>query len=270
MTAIRIVRFNLATGAASVNTSAGYPHAHRPRRRNRAAPRVRRCRAGRGRERPDAAQAPRQAAARLRVDGQPGHRHRLGRAEDPQGEEGAPRRVPNAFLKSGGRWQISFYSPGMKPKEIGQVYVVDATAKVSEAWTGFQVAWTMARGYPGAFGAQGQLAVGVDPAVRAVPAAVLRVPPAAALLHLDLLVLVVFSGLAGVLQRRRDRPLGAARLSAARSTCSVRMLLGRVAPGDRSRGPLRAAGHRAHGVARGRARVPDRLPRSASTSTTRT
>ncbi len=63
-----------------------------------------------------------------------------------------PRSFPNAFLKSGGRWQISFYTRAKKPKEIGQVYVVDATGKVSEAWTGDQVAWTMARGYPGAFG----------------------------------------------------------------------------------------------------------------------
>ena len=27
-------------------------------------------------------------------------------------------------------------------------------ARVTEAWTGFQVAWSMARGYPGAFGRQ--------------------------------------------------------------------------------------------------------------------
>ncbi|MGZ6694050.1 MAG: hypothetical protein ACXVFL_00235, partial [Solirubrobacteraceae bacterium] len=63
-----------------------------------------------------------------------------------------PGSFPNAFIKSGGRWQISFYTRAKKPKEIGQVYVVDATGQVSEAWTGPQVAWTMARGYPGAFG----------------------------------------------------------------------------------------------------------------------
>ncbi len=63
-----------------------------------------------------------------------------------------PGSFPNAFIKSGGRWQISFYSRAKKPEEIGQVYVVDATGTVSEAWTGSQVAWTMARGYPGAFG----------------------------------------------------------------------------------------------------------------------
>ena len=36
--------------------------------------------------------------------------------------------------------------------EIVQVYVADATGEVTQVWTGFQVAWTMARGYPGAFG----------------------------------------------------------------------------------------------------------------------
>ena len=36
-----------------------------------------------------------------------------------------------------------------EPKEIGQVLIADATGKVMEQWTGPQVAWTMARGYPG-------------------------------------------------------------------------------------------------------------------------
>jgi hypothetical protein len=54
------------------------------------------------------------------------------------------------------RWQVSFYAPGAKPgdpaDEIAQVLVDDRTGRVREAWTGFQVAWTMARGYDGAFG----------------------------------------------------------------------------------------------------------------------
>ena len=33
-----------------------------------------------------------------------------------------------------------------------QLYVSDATGDVTQVWTGYQVAWTMARGYPGAFG----------------------------------------------------------------------------------------------------------------------
>ncbi|MEA2484547.1 MAG: hypothetical protein QOC55_2494 [Thermoleophilaceae bacterium] len=54
-----------------------------------------------------------------------------------------------AFLKGADRWQVSYFSRG---KEIAQVVLVDRTGAVAEAWTGFQVAWTMARGYPGAFG----------------------------------------------------------------------------------------------------------------------
>jgi hypothetical protein len=54
------------------------------------------------------------------------------------------------FLKGADRWQVSYYAPA--DKEIAQVIVWDPTGQVLEAWTGFQVAWTMARGYPGAFG----------------------------------------------------------------------------------------------------------------------
>ena len=55
-----------------------------------------------------------------------------------------------AYLKGPGRWQVSYFS--RKGKEIVQVYIADASGRVLEQWTGFQVAWTMARGYPGAFG----------------------------------------------------------------------------------------------------------------------
>jgi hypothetical protein len=55
------------------------------------------------------------------------------------------------YLKGLDRWQVStFTSDGRR--EIGQVLIADRTGRVLEAWTGFQVAWTMARGYPGAFG----------------------------------------------------------------------------------------------------------------------
>jgi hypothetical protein len=59
----------------------------------------------------------------------------------------------NVFEKSGTRWQISYYvTRGKDTKEIAQIYVSDASGRVTEAWSGPQVAWTMARGYPGAFG----------------------------------------------------------------------------------------------------------------------
>ena len=53
------------------------------------------------------------------------------------------------YEKGASFWQVSYYSGG---KEIAQVLVADATGQVLEHWTGFKVAWTMARGYPGAFG----------------------------------------------------------------------------------------------------------------------
>lgn len=63
-----------------------------------------------------------------------------------------PRAKPYEYTKGPGRWQVSWFSAGKHSTELAQVYVDDATGKVTEAWTGFQVAWTMARGYPGAFG----------------------------------------------------------------------------------------------------------------------
>jgi hypothetical protein len=59
----------------------------------------------------------------------------------------------NVFEKSGSRWQVSYYvMRGKDTKEIAQIYVSDDSGRVTEAWTGPQVAWTMARGYAGAFG----------------------------------------------------------------------------------------------------------------------
>jgi hypothetical protein len=56
-----------------------------------------------------------------------------------------------AYLKPAFHWQVSYFSRGGK-KEIGQVIIDDTSGVVLEQWTGFQVAWTMARGYKGAFG----------------------------------------------------------------------------------------------------------------------
>ena len=60
--------------------------------------------------------------------------------------------TPYEYTKGPGRWQVSWFSAGRNAKELMQVYVDDASGRVTEVWTGFQVAWTMARGYPGAFG----------------------------------------------------------------------------------------------------------------------
>jgi len=98
---------------------------------------------------------------------------------------------PAEYTKGPGRWQVSWFSPG--GKEIAQVYVDDATGTVTEAWTGFQVAWSMARGYPGAFGRR------VNAWYVWLPLCVLFFVPflprrlRPSLLHLDLFVLLAFS-----------------------------------------------------------------------------
>ena len=105
-----------------------------------------------------------------------------------------PSAHPFAYTKGPGQWQVSWFTgKGAQSKEIAQVYIDDATAKVTQAWTGFQVAWTMARGYPGAFG------VRVNAWYIWLPLCVLFVLPfipwrrRPTLLHIDLLVLLGFS-----------------------------------------------------------------------------
>ena len=97
-----------------------------------------------------------------------------------------------AYLKGALRWQVSFFS-AKGAKEIGQVIIADSSGRVLEQWTGFQVAWTMARGYPGAFGEH------VNALYVWIPLCLLFFVPffdwrrPFALLHLDLLVLLSFS-----------------------------------------------------------------------------
>jgi hypothetical protein len=96
------------------------------------------------------------------------------------------------YLKGSFRWQVSFFSRNGK-KEIGQVTIDDLSGQVLEKWTGFQVAWTMARGYPGAFGRH------VNALYVWLPLCLLFVLPFVnprrlrSMLHLDLLVLLSFS-----------------------------------------------------------------------------
>jgi hypothetical protein len=110
------------------------------------------------------------------------------------------RRFPGStrevFLKGTDRWQVSYFAkvpPGAPRKEIAQVLIADPSGAVLEAWTGYQVPWTMARGYPGAFGRI------VNAPWVWIPLAVLFVVPFVTprrpwrMLHLDLLVLSAFS-----------------------------------------------------------------------------
>jgi hypothetical protein len=97
-----------------------------------------------------------------------------------------------AYLKPAFRWQVSYFSKNGK-KEIGQVSIYDLSGRVLEQWTGFQVAWTMARGYPGAFGRHVNALYIWLPlcALFFLPFFDFRRP--LRLLHLDLLVLLLFS-----------------------------------------------------------------------------
>ena len=112
-----------------------------------------------------------------------------------------PAARPYEDTKGPGRWQVSWFARSRRPVELAQVYVDDATGRVTEAWTGFQVAWTMARGYPGAFGHR------VNAWYVWIPLCLLFVAPFApvvvrrgrprltrpSLLHVDLLALLGFS-----------------------------------------------------------------------------
>jgi hypothetical protein len=105
-----------------------------------------------------------------------------------------PGSTREAFLKEPGRWQVSYIVErrGIRT-EIAQVLVDDLSGAVLEAWTGYQVPWTMARGYPGAFGR------GVNSPWVWLPLCVLFAVPFIdirnpfRLRHLDLLVLTGFS-----------------------------------------------------------------------------
>jgi hypothetical protein len=107
-----------------------------------------------------------------------------------------PGNTREVFLKGQSRWQVSYFAkvpPGAPRKEIAQVLVDDRTGAVLEAWTGYKVPWTMARGYSGAFGRI------VNAPWVWIPLAVLFVVPFVSprrpwrMLHLDLLVLSAFS-----------------------------------------------------------------------------
>ncbi|MEA2356348.1 MAG: hypothetical protein QOD61_2477 [Solirubrobacteraceae bacterium] len=98
---------------------------------------------------------------------------------------------PVAYEKGLLQWQVSYFDRA--GKEIAQVLIDDATGAVREAWTGFQVAWSMARGYPGAFGRR------VNALYVWIPLSILFVAPFFdrrrpwRILHLDLVVLASLS-----------------------------------------------------------------------------
>ena len=111
------------------------------------------------------------------------------RASKVRAERRRGRLEPTAYTKGIGRWQVSYFRRG---REVVQVQVDDRSGAVLEQWTGSQVAWTMARGYEGAFGRK------LNAPYVWLPLCVLFLAPFLdprrpfRLLHLDLLVLLAF------------------------------------------------------------------------------
>jgi hypothetical protein len=111
------------------------------------------------------------------------------RAEKVRAERARGPLEPTAYTKGAGRWQVSFFRGR---DVVAQVHVDDRSGAVLEQWTGHQVAWSMARGYEGAFGRK------LNAPYVWIPLCVLFLVPFLdfrrpfRLLHLDLLVLLGF------------------------------------------------------------------------------
>jgi hypothetical protein len=96
---------------------------------------------------------------------------------------------PAAYTRGPGRWQVSWFDGD---REVAQARIDDQLGVVLEAWTGHQVAWSMARGYEGAFGRK------LNAPYVWIPLCLLFLLPFVdprrpfRLLHLDLLMLLGF------------------------------------------------------------------------------
>jgi hypothetical protein len=111
------------------------------------------------------------------------------RAEQVREERANGRLDATAYTKGTGRWQVSFFRDG---DEVVQVLVDDGSGAILEQWRGDQIAWTMARGYEGAFARK------LNAPYVWIPLCLLFIAPFVdarrpfRLLHLDLLVLLAF------------------------------------------------------------------------------
>ena len=111
--------------------------------------------------------------------------------EKVRGERPRHRRfAPTAYTRGPGRWQVSYFDS--ESREVAQVRVDDDSGAILEQWTGDQVAWSMARGYEGAFGRK------LNSPWVWLPLCVLFLAPFVdprrplRLIHLDLLALLAF------------------------------------------------------------------------------
>jgi hypothetical protein len=162
---------------------------------------------------------------------------RLSKVRDARREH--PGSTREAFLKEPGRWQVSYYDDrGEQRIEIAQVLIDDLSGAVLESWSGYQVPWTMARGYAGAFGR------GVNSPWVWIPLCVLFALPFLDLrrlwrmAHLDVLVLTGFSIALAFFNAGRpgiSTPLVVPLLA----YLLVRLLLIGLAPATRRPDPLR-------------------------------
>ena len=103
-----------------------------------------------------------------------------------------PTARPEVFTKGAGRWQVSWFTKRPR-KEIAQVAIDDRTGAILEAWTGYKVAWTMARGYDGAFGRRLNAPYVWIPLLIAFVVPFIDPRRPFRWLHLDVLVLAAFS-----------------------------------------------------------------------------
>ena len=140
---------------------------------------------------------------------------------------------PTAYTRGTGRWQVSFFRDG---DEVVQVHVDDRSGAVVEQWSGHQVAWRMARGYPGAFGRKLNAPYVWIPLclVFLLPFLDFRRP--FRLLHLDLLVLLAF-GVSHVFFNRGEIGVAVPLVYPVLLYLLVRVLLAAFRPRERA-GPL--------------------------------
>jgi hypothetical protein len=137
--------------------------------------------------------------------------------------------APTAYTRGVGRWQVSFFRHG---KEVVQVQVDDRSGAIVEQWSGYQVAWRMARGYTGAFGRKLNAPYVWIPlcALFLLPFLDFRRP--FRLLHLDLVVLLGF-GASHVFFNRGDIGVSVPLVYPVLLYLLVRMLLAGVRPRGR-------------------------------------
>jgi Peptidase propeptide and YPEB domain len=93
---------------------------------------------------------------------------------------------------STGLWEVGFFTHG---NEVVQVVIDPNSGRILESWTGYQVAWRMARGYPGAFGRMINAPYIWLPLCAIFVLGLLDYRRPFRLAHLDLLVLVAGFGL---------------------------------------------------------------------------